>query len=74
MGATAGSATVMDSRVAFTMLVGVFGGSAAWWLVLATAAGTLRGRLNRPLYAAINRVSGLVLAGFGLYTLAGLYG
>jgi threonine/homoserine/homoserine lactone efflux protein len=76
MGATAGSATVVDYDygVTFTMLAGVFGGSAAWWLVLTTVTGTLRGRLSRPLYAAVNRVSGLVLAGFGLYTLAGLYG
>ena len=56
-----------------TMLVGVFVGSAIWWLMLTTVAGTARGRLSPPFFVAINRVSGALLMGFGLYTLMRLF-
>ncbi|HEY2402913.1 MAG TPA: LysE family transporter [Steroidobacteraceae bacterium] len=56
-----------------TMLVGVFVGSAIWWLMLTTVAGTARGRLSPPFFVAINRVSGALLMGFGLYTLTRLF-
>jgi len=56
-----------------TMLVGVFVGSAIWWLMLTTVAGTARGRLSPPFFVAINRVSGVFLMGFGLYTLMRLF-
>lgn len=68
-----GAAAVGYSGVA-TMLAGVFAGSALWWLMLTTVAGAARGRLTPPVFAAINRVSGTLLLGFGLYTLAGLVG
>jgi threonine/homoserine/homoserine lactone efflux protein len=74
MGTATGSDGFIGYGATFTMLVGVFSGSAFWWLVLTTVAGTARGRLSPPLFAAINRVSGLVLLGFGLYTLVGIYG
>jgi threonine/homoserine/homoserine lactone efflux protein len=56
-----------------TMLVGVFVGSAIWWLMLTTVAGTARGRLSPPFFVTINRVSGALLMGFGLYTLLRLF-
>ena len=56
-----------------TMLVGVFVGSAIWWLMLTAVAGTARGRLSPPFFVAINRVSGVFLMGFGLYTLLRLF-
>ena len=56
-----------------TMLAGVFVGSAVWWLMLTSVAGAARGRLNPSMFVTINRVSGLLLAGFGLYTLAGVF-
>jgi threonine/homoserine/homoserine lactone efflux protein len=55
-----------------TMLVGVFVGSAAWWLILTSVAGAARSRLSPPLFVAINRVSGALLTGFGLYTVMSL--
>ena len=73
MGAAAGPGAAVGYGATFTMLVGVFSGSALWWLVLTTVAGSARRRLTPPLFAAINRVSAVVLAGFGLYTLVGLY-
>jgi threonine/homoserine/homoserine lactone efflux protein len=69
MGAAAGP---VGYGATFTMLVGVFGGSALWWLVLTTVAAAARRRLSPGLFAAINRVSGLVLVGFALYTLGTL--
>jgi threonine/homoserine/homoserine lactone efflux protein len=56
-----------------TMLAGVFVGSAAWWLILTSVAGAARGRLSPPWFVAINRVSGSVLVGFGIYTLMSLF-
>jgi threonine/homoserine/homoserine lactone efflux protein len=56
-----------------TMLVGVFVGSAIWWLLLTSSAGALRGRLSPPFFVAINRVSGALLTGFGLYTATRLF-
>jgi threonine/homoserine/homoserine lactone efflux protein len=57
-----------------TMLVGVFVGSAVWWLALTSVAGAARGRLTPAVFVAINRVSGALLVGFGLYMLVSLCG
>jgi len=67
-----GAAAVGYSGVV-TMLAGVFAGSALWWLMLTALAGAARGRLTPTVFATINRVSGLILLGFGLYTLVGLF-
>jgi threonine/homoserine/homoserine lactone efflux protein len=75
-GAFAGMGTAVSSgvnpgaAVAITMFAGVFGGSALWWLALTTLGGTARGRLSTAFLTTINRLSGLVLVGFGLFTLA----
>lgn len=56
---------------AAALVLGVFVGSAAWWLVLAGGvAGVLRGRLGRVRIRWINRAAGLVIAGFGLLAIA----
>jgi len=53
------------------LVVGVFLGSAGWWLVLAGGvAGVLRGRLGETRILWINRIAGLVVAGFGLAAIA----
>ena len=70
MGVAKGALAVVGYGTPFTMFVGVFGGSTLWWLVLSTVAGAARRRLSPALFAAVNRVSGLVLMGFGIYTLA----
>jgi threonine/homoserine/homoserine lactone efflux protein len=66
-------ASALDYGGVVTMLVGVFVGSAIWWLMLTTVAGTARGRLSPPFFVAINRVSGALLMLFGLYTLMRLF-
>lgn len=49
------------------MVVGVFAGSAAWWLMLTSGVQALRGRLGPALRRGVNRVSAAVLAGFALW-------
>ena len=54
------------------MVTGVFAGSAAWWLLLTTGVGWFQNRLNAGRLRWINRLSGTVIAGFGLLALLGL--
>jgi threonine/homoserine/homoserine lactone efflux protein len=64
-------AGVMGYRGVFTMLTGTFVGSAVWWLGLTSVVGLVPA--SPSMLVAINRVSGLLLVGFGLYALAGLF-
>ena len=51
------------------LVAGVFGGSAAWWLVLATVVCRLRARLTHRWLRWINITSGLLIVSFGLQSL-----
>jgi threonine/homoserine/homoserine lactone efflux protein len=57
-------------REATVLVAGVFLGSALWWLLLSGAVGALRSRLDLRALRWINRLSGLVLLGFGIIALA----
>jgi threonine/homoserine/homoserine lactone efflux protein len=52
------------------LVLGVFLGSALWWLVLSGGVGRLGRRLAPGTLTWINRLSGLVIGGFGLLALA----
>jgi threonine/homoserine/homoserine lactone efflux protein len=52
------------------MVLGVFLGSAAWWLTLVFLVGLLRERFGRSLQVWAGRISGVALLGFGLLALA----
>lgn len=54
--------------------LGVFLGSAAWWLFLAAAAGRLRARLGPGLLRGVNRVSGITILGFAAWQVGRLLG
>jgi threonine/homoserine/homoserine lactone efflux protein len=54
------------------LVLGVFLGSALWWLLLSGAVGVLRHRLDSGVLRWVNRVSGAVIAGFGVAALLGL--
>jgi len=54
------------------VVLGVFLGSASWWIVLALGASRLRARLGAGLLRAINVVSGFVILGFALWQLGRL--
>lgn len=55
----------LDYRSAAVTVVGVFLGSAAWWLVLSTGVGAVRQAAGARVLAWVSRVSGGVIAGFG---------
>jgi len=48
------------------LVSGVFLGSASWWLVLSAFTGLLRGMFNVHRRQWLNRISGLIIIGFGL--------
>ena len=47
-------------------VIGVFLGSALWWLILSSVAGWLRGNLNRTAILWIGRLSAIIIIGFGI--------
>lgn len=59
-----------DYAGAGLVVLGVFLGSAGWWIVLAAGAGWLRNRIGPKLVRAINVVSGLSILGFAAWQLA----
>jgi len=59
-----------DYGSAAWVVLGVFLGSASWWIVLAAGANWLRGRAGPKLFRAINLVSGLSILGFAFWQLA----
>ena len=72
-----GLATSADAgwQRAGALVLGVFLGSAGWWLVLAGGvAGLLRGRLSGRRMLWINRGAGAVIAGFGAIAIARGFG
>lgn len=56
---------------ASVLVAGVFCGSALWWFLLSGGASMLRARIDARGLRALNRVSGAVIAGFGVAALAG---
>ena len=51
------------------LCAGVFAGSAFWWIALATAAGALRHHITPTGLMWVNRVSGALIAAFGVAVL-----
>lgn len=51
------------------LVIGVFAGSALWWLTLSGAVSLLHGKLDRRWLVGVNRVSGLVVLGFAALVL-----
>jgi threonine/homoserine/homoserine lactone efflux protein len=67
-----GLASSADYATAAWIVLGVFIGSAAWWIILAAVAGRLRGRVGPGLVRSINIVSGLSILGFAGWQIAEL--
>ncbi|HEX8600010.1 MAG TPA: LysE family transporter [Chloroflexia bacterium] len=64
---------VRDYGSSALLVLGVFLGSAFWWLILSGVVGMLRARVNRRSLVWINRASGLIIAGMGVTSLASLF-
>ena len=54
---------------AFVLLLGVFTGSALWWLTLTTGVSLFRRRFSQGLMLWVNRIAGVVIGAFGLLML-----
>ena len=68
-----GLASGADYETAAWIVLGVFLGSAAWWAILAVAAGRLRGKIGPRLLRGINVFSGVSILGFALYQICALF-
>ncbi len=66
-GASGGVATGGQAAM---LVLGVFVGSALWWLLLSGAVALLRGRITAGVLGWINRAAGLAMLVFGILTLA----
>ncbi len=56
------------------LVVGVFLGSAAWWLTLSALVGFFRERIDEKILVWVNRVAGAIIIIFGLVALSVLVG
>jgi threonine/homoserine/homoserine lactone efflux protein len=73
LAATSEGATEGHPYSAAALLVlGVFAGSALWWLLLSGGVGLLRLRLTSGALRWVNRVSGAIVVGFGVLALVSL--
>jgi threonine/homoserine/homoserine lactone efflux protein len=61
-----------DYLSAGALVAGVFIGSALWWLLLSGGVALFRSRLSAGWMRAVNRLSGALILGFGLYSLSTL--
>jgi threonine/homoserine/homoserine lactone efflux protein len=61
-----------DYGAATALVLGVFLGSVLWWFALSGVASRFRERFDVGAVRSVNRISGLVVAGFGLAALASL--
>jgi threonine/homoserine/homoserine lactone efflux protein len=67
----AGTSTEGYSSAAL-LVVGVFSGSALWWLILSSGVSLVRARFSLRVMRWVNRLSGTMIGGFGMIALASL--
>jgi len=51
------------------LVLGVFSGSALWWLILSSGVGVFRAKFDPHKLRWVNRISGAIIIGFGLFAL-----
>jgi threonine/homoserine/homoserine lactone efflux protein len=59
-----------DAAGAASLTLGVFAGSAAWWVVLVTVVGAFRSRLTPTGLRRVNMASGLLIGAFAVVAIA----
>ena len=62
-----GASTASSPGAAYVLVLGVFAGSALWWLFLVTAASKARSRITPSATRWLDLISGLVLLGWGAW-------
>ena len=67
-----GAGSAEESSTALLLVPGVFLGSTLWWLVLTGSTGLLRSKVSVGGLRWVNRVSGAVIAAFGVVALSGV--
>jgi len=67
-----GAATGGGYKTAALLVLGVFAGSASWWVILTTVVTALRARVTPRGLRWVNRVSGAIILGFGILALVSL--
>jgi threonine/homoserine/homoserine lactone efflux protein len=67
------AASGQSYTAAGALVLGVFTGSALWWLLLTGGVGLFRSRLDPRRLRWINQASGVMIAGFGLLALLSLW-
>ncbi len=71
LGAGGTSGNYLSAAV---LVLGVFGGSALWWLILSGGVSLFRKKFDSRLLRGVNVISGLIIMGFGLAALLSLSG
>ncbi len=71
LGVVGGS---LDLAALWTLVLGVFLGSALWWLILSGGASLFRGWIGTHGMRWVNRISGIIIVAFGAIVLASVAG
>jgi threonine/homoserine/homoserine lactone efflux protein len=71
--ATIGGDAATTGTAAVIMVLGVFCGSALWWLALASAVAAVRQRIGPRVLQAINRTAGTFLLAFAIWQLVSVF-
>lgn len=64
-----GIAADADYQTAMALVAGVIAGSAVWWFILSWLANRFMGQLDYRHMSIVNRMSGMIVAGFGIAAL-----
>ena len=68
-----GLVSTANYAAAALIVLGVFLGSAGWWVILAAGAGRLRSRIRPAHLRAVNIVSGIAILAFAAWQIAELF-
>ncbi len=72
LGVASAIGTGRSYLTATLVVAGVFCGSALWWCILTGSISLLRARFSRTWMAWLNRISGCIIAAFGIVALVSL--
>ncbi len=59
----------LEYDMPFWFIIGVFLGSTLWWFTISEIVGSIRGRFTQGMLLWVNRISGIIICGFGIFTI-----